>query len=241
MRSYELEEVDIDDTATMAGEGESQPPVQHAAETSKVAQRIPTGITPTGSGISKGSQAGVSSSKGGTSHVSPAMMGGRHDVTPGTQATGSEKAAQRLTVEGKGKQNASEEFEPMDIEESQHELLAAEELSYLDPVGLNTIWQGQPGEEREEAMRTEIIMRPSIGPHRPLLYVSPQDRAKEACYKDREFTTLTLDQQDLANMRELRRCSLELAAIAKYRYPPLGYDVRDLLTLQAYRKVQVQH
>ena len=91
-------------------------------------------------------------------------------------------------------------------------------------------------------MRTEITMRPSVRPHRPLLYVSLgglRTGAKEACYKDRKFTALPLDQHDLADMRELRRCSMELAALAKNRYPPLEYDVRDLLTLQAYRKVRV--
>ena len=107
-------------------------------------------------------------------------------------------------------------------------------------MGLCTIWNGPVPDNSEEAQlrkRTEIIHMPSIGSHRQLMYFTPSNDAREGHFRDRHLTSLQFSQQDLEDMQELRETIMELATVAKNRYPPIGYDMEDLITLHAYKPV----
>ena len=187
-----------------------------------------------------------SGSKAGTAAGGSRQSKQSSDVRSKIPAKDSDGAAKRLTAEEKGKTKAveSQDIEPMDIDAARgttagpSTVRAAQRLE--DPLGLCTIWNGPVPDNSEEAQlrkRTEIIHRPSFGSHRQLMYSTPSNDAREGHFRDRHLTALQFSQQDLEDMQELRETSMELAAVAKNRYPPIGYDMEDLITLHAYKPV----
>ena len=221
----------------MAAQGESEGHDPKVTESSKTKTLSQQGDTPVGSKGSKesGSHKGVSTSKAGAGGSSPAKPGAQGNVNPGTQAKGSEKAERRYTEEEKGKKKAVDQTTPMEVERSKSHTSVEEECAHRDPTGLNTMWVGPPDEEGAMEMRTEIICRPSEGPHRPKIDPARDNRGQMALFRGRQFTELHFEQADRVDMEVLRGCSMEFAHISGSRHPPIGYDVQDILTLYAYR------
>ena len=98
----------------------------------------------------------------------------------------------------------------------------------------NTMWLGGPDAKGAMEMLTELVIRPSDGPHRPHIDLARDKRGREALFRARQFTPLHFTEQEHNNMGELRGCSMDLTGISGSRYSSLGYDVQDILTLGAY-------
>ena len=124
----------------------------------------------------------------------------------------------------------------MDVEESTATHTTVEkQCEQRDPTCLNNMWVGGPEAEGAMEMRTEIISRPSEGSHRPRIDPARDNRGQVALFRGKQITELHFDQHDLEDIEALRGCSMEYAHIPGSRYPPLGYDVHDILTLYAYK------